>query len=246
MFGNRMTLCTLAAMAAVLGVATEAKAVALVDVNWDGSGPTAAYAYNYKSAGGTLTTVASVATGGGAGGTNGYVAVTDSTLAPQGSGTYWGAAATIEHNTLFDLSGAVNGATDLTYSIDVSLSGYVASRTTVSLRMEISFIDAGVTLYRGRVSPLWQVATGGFQTFSGDFTTLAAQGGTLLQTALDANKPLRVKFATEIPSGSQFGYDAENVLAIDNVQVFAPAPVPEPTSLALIAIGAMGLMRRRA
>jgi hypothetical protein len=238
-----ISYCLLAVSSLAMGVtASRAAAATLLDVDFDTHNPDFPFSYNFKSTGGSITMTAAVTDGVGVGGSRAYSSNIDSTNAPQGAGTYWGAGNAVEVHAQSSLSG-VTSAADLTYSLDTRASGLSAGRTTASLRLILKFIDSSNS------ATLWQTTSnftyntpGSFQTVTGDLSTASTNSGSL-SAAVASPSPLLMRAQVEISNGAgHFGYDADNVLTIDNLLV---SSVPEPASMALLTMGGLGLAGRR-
>lgn len=238
MFSTRISYCTLAASTLALGVtAGQATAATLLDVDWDTKNPEFGYAYDFQ-AGGTVDSSAAETATGGVGGSAGYSLTADSTNAANFPGSYWGAGVGIEGATPTALDGAASGA-DLLFSADILAEGLTG--TTATIKFKILFRDGGGTLWKAIVNKTY-TTPGSFQTLSGDLSGASTESGSLA-ALLASTDPIDIRVEVEMnPGHSRFGFDAGNVMTIDNLVV---STVPEPASLALLAAGGLCLVRRR-
>jgi hypothetical protein len=114
---------------------------------------------------------------------------------------------------------------DVTISLDIFMSGSETSNSPIT----VVFAGNNGTINR----PFFPVLANNQYTHV-EFL-LSQTGG----SAVDLTQPFNLRL---LHSGNGFGFDANNIVRIDNVSVYA---VPEPVGASLLAIAALGIVALR-
>jgi hypothetical protein len=144
----------------------------------------------------------------------------------------------------------VTSPADIYYSFTIKFDGLTGTSGTTNVKLEAPFFidilpggDDDVTVVRFDLDLPYNIATGGFQTFTGNFGSASIGGGSLatfLANPSVVDKAQMTIFNTD--GHNAFGFDGNNLLTLDNVEL---GVVPEPTTLCLLAGAGFLALRRR-
>ncbi len=236
--------------------AINVRAADILSYDFDSSIPNYLYGYTYEENnpdnGAPTHDNGTVAATGGVGGTGGFVATFDMTLANGGWAGFGAGFGDWNGAGNYALIANASSLADITFQMDARADGLTGNSAGVTFELKFEAADDTITPPDGDgdtdvLLTLQTPATltSSFQTFTSTLDSWTVANGTFeqLQTFLAGveNINLNIGYGAggDLPD---FGNDAGNILSADNYMV---AVVPEPSTLALFGLGGMIMLLRR-
>lgn len=236
----------------LLAGASSVSAVTLLDFDFDTANPGYVYAYSYQNTGTSSNNNGNPfpVVGAGVGGTAGALATFDTTLMT-GSNAGFGVGLGGGPQNASAIATATS-LSDFSFRVAAKADGLTGSSAIIRYEIKFEAPDGTVGPTNNQTDVLLTLSL--FGSLTSSYSTLATNLGawtvdngsfTQVQTFLGALNNINLNFANDSTVGAtmpDFGNDNNNSISVDN---YLLTIIPEPSGLALSALGLLGLSARR-